>query len=153
LYLGAVYLKDPDLQWIIGLRMDVRSQYPVLPAVGVRWKYTDQWTLNLVFPKPRLEYEMSDTLLLYLGAEVLAGTFRMGEDFGTLRGNPKLNNAVLDYTEFRIGPGCSWKILPNLTLEAGVGFMPYRSMNFFDESVEVRSYNAPYGQITCHARF
>lgn len=153
LYLGAVYLKDPDLQWIVGLRMDLRSHYPVLPGIGVRWKYADQWTLNLIFPKPRLEYELSNTLLLFFGAEMQGGTFRMSEHFGTTRGNPKLDNAVLDYTELRIGPGCSWKPLPNLTVEAGVGFMPYRNMDFFDQSVEIRSYNAPYGQITCHARF
>jgi hypothetical protein len=153
LALGAVYLKDPDLQWIIGLRVDLRSQYPVMPGIGVRWKYADQWTLNLVFPKPRLEYELSDTLLLCFGAEVKGGTFRMSEHFGATRGNPKLDNAVLDYTEIRIGPGCSWKALPNLTVEAGVGFMPYRNMNFFDRSTEIRSYNAPYGQITCNARF
>jgi len=34
----VVYLKNPDIQWIFGMRADIRTHYPVLPAVGVRWK-------------------------------------------------------------------------------------------------------------------
>ena len=47
LVLGAAYLADADLQWFFGLRVDLRSNYPVLPAPGVRWKFADEWTLNL----------------------------------------------------------------------------------------------------------
>jgi hypothetical protein len=153
LVLGAAYLANEDLQWFLGLRVDARSQYPVLPAIGVRWKFSDQWTLNLQPPKPRLEYEVSDNFLLYFGAGVEAGTFRVGEHFGSDRGLPKLNNAVLDFLEVRIGPGCSWKIAPNVTIEAEAGYMPYRSFDFFDPDIVFRSHNAPYGQIACHARF
>jgi hypothetical protein len=153
LVLGAVYLKDADLQWFFGLRMDARSEYPVLPAAGVRWKYSDQWTLNLAFPNPRLEFEVTDGLLLYFGADVDAGTYRMSDTFGSDRGEKKLNGAILDYLEVRIGPGCSWRILPNLTIEAEAGLMPYRCVDYFDANTATRSYDAPYGQIACHARF
>ena len=153
---GAVYLVDADLQWFFGLRADLRSQYPVLPAAGVRWKFADEWTLNFVFPKPRLEYEATDKLLIYFGGDVEAGTYRVGEHFGSSLGQPslvKLDNKELDYMEIRVGPGISWRIIPNLTIEAEVGFMPFRSFDFFDERVVVRSYDAPYGQLACHARF
>ncbi len=153
LALGAVYLKDADLQWFFGLRLDARSEYPVLPAAGVRWKYSDQWTLNLVVPNPRLEFEVTDGLLLYFGADVNAGTYRVGNDFGSDRGQPKLNGAILDYMEIRVGPGCSWRVMPNLTVEAEAGLMPFRSMNYFEADQVVRSYDAPYGQIALHARF
>jgi hypothetical protein len=153
LVLGAVYLADVNLQWFFGLRMDVRSQYPVLPAVGVRWKFDDKWTLNFVLPDPRLEFDVSDQLQFYFGAGLDGGTFRVGEHFGSDRGQPKLDNAVVDYLEIRIGPGCSWKISPNLTIEASAGYMPYRSFNFFDPNIVFRSHDAPYGQIACHGRF
>ena len=151
--LGAAYLASEDLQWFLGLRVDGRSQYPVLPAIGVRWKFQDEWTLDLQPPKPRLEYDVNDRLQLYLGAGLEGGTFRVGEHFGSDRGEPKINHAVLDYLEVRVGPGCSWKIAPNCTVEIEAGCMPYRSFDFFDPDIVYRSHNAPYGQIACHARF
>jgi len=153
LILGGAYLANDDLQWFLGLRVDARSQYPVLPAIGVRWKFKDEWTLNLQPPKPRLEYDVNDNLQFYFGVGLEAGTFRVGEHFGRNRGQPKLDNEVVDFTEVRIGPGCSWKIAPYLTVEAEVGYMPYRDFDFFDPTISFRSHNAPYGQITCHARF
>ena len=118
LKLGFAYLVDADLQWFFGLRVDVRSQYPVFPAAGVRWKFADLWTLDMVLPNPRLEYDVSDKLQAYLGAAILAGTYRVGDHYGDERGLPQLNRAWLDYAEFRLGPGFSWKARPNLTLEA-----------------------------------
>ena len=153
LVLGAVYLANADLQWIFGLRMDLRSQYPVLPAVGVRWKYADEWTLNFILPNPRLEYELNEKLLLYFGATLEAGTFRVGDDFGSEHGLPVLDGEMVDFLEIRIGPGCSWKLAPNLTLEAEAGLMPYRALDFFNADIVFRSHNAPYGQLAIHAKF
>jgi hypothetical protein len=153
LVLGAAYLASEDLQWFLGLRVDARSQYPVLPAIGVRWKFSDQWTLNLQPPKPRLEYDFNDNLQLYLGTDLEAGTYRVGEHFGSNHSLPKLDHAVVDFLEIRVGAGCSWKIAPNLTVDAEAGYMPYRSFDFFEPDIVFRSHNAPYGQIACRARF
>ena len=151
--LGGVYLVDADLQWTFGLRVDPRSQYPVLPGLGVRWKFADAWTLNLMPPHPRLEYEVSDRLQVYGGADIESGTFRVAKHFGSDHGQPKLDGAPLDYSEIRFGAGMSWKAMPSLTVEAEAGFVPYRQFDFFHESAAIRNYAAPYGQIACHARF
>jgi opacity protein-like surface antigen len=151
--LGAAYLKSPDLQWFFGLRVDARSQYPVLPAAGVRWKFSDEWTLNFVLPNPRLEYDVNERLQFYCGAGLDAGTFRVANNFGRDHGLAKLDNAVVDYTEIRIGVGAAWNVLPNVTVDAGAGYLPYRSFDFFDRDIVFRSHNAPYGQVACHARF
>jgi len=153
LVIGGVYLASPDLQWFLGVRVDARTQYPVLPAAGARWKFSDQWTLDFMLPKPRLEYDLTEKLQLYAGAEIQAGTFAVGQNFGTPRGQPKLDNAIVDYLELHLGSGCSWKITPTITIEAEAGFMPYRSFDFFGPDIVFRSHNAPYGQIACHARF
>jgi len=153
LVLGAAYLADADLQWFFGLRVDLRSNYPVLPAPGVRWKFADEWTLNLAFPNPRLEYDVNDRFQVYLGANVESGTFVVGDHFGSDRGMPKLNHATLDYYAIRVGPGCSWKVSPCLTLEASGGLMLQRRFDFFDQDTTIRNHEAPYLQIACHARF
>ena len=153
LVIGGAYLASPDLQWFFGLRIDARTQYPVLPALGARWKFSDAWTLDFMLPKPRLEYDVNERFQLYLGAEIEAGTFAIGQDFGRTRGQPRLDNAIVDYLELHLGSGCSWKVTPSITLEAEVGYMPYRSFDFFSPDIVFRSHDAPYGQIACHARF
>jgi len=153
LIMGAVYLVHADLQWFFGLRVDLRSQYPVFPAIGVRWRYADAWTLNLQLPKPRLEYDVNDDLQAYLGAGIKAGTYVVGEHFGDAHGIPALNNAAADYTEVRLGPGLSWKVLPTMTLEAEGGYQVYRTWDFFDQNVKLDSRPEPYFQLSLHSRF
>jgi hypothetical protein len=153
LVLGFVYLIDSDLQWVFGLRVDLRSQYPVFPAAGVRWKFADLWTLNLILPTLRLEYDVNSRLQTYFGAGILAGTYVVGDHFGDDRGIRQLNHSTLDYTELRLGPGLSWKARPNLTLEAEAGYVVYRSWDFFDQHINPTSNPVPYLQIACHARF
>ena len=153
LFMGAVYLHDADLQWFFGMRIDLRSQYPVFPALGVRWKFADVWTLDFQLPKPRLEYDVNDKLQAYFGAGIKDGTFVVGEHFGNAHGIPFLNNATVDYTDVRVGPGFSWKVLPTLTLEAEGGYMVYRTVDFFRQHMNLESRPAPYLQFACHARF
>ena len=151
--LGFAYLVDADLQWFFGLRVDLLSQYPVFPAAGLRWKFADLWTLDFQLPNPRLEYDLSDKFQAYLGVGILAGTYRVGDRYGSARALPQLNHARLDYTEVRLGPGFSWKARPNLTLEAEAGYVLYQTWDFFDQHVDPRSHPLPYLQLAVHARF
>jgi opacity protein-like surface antigen len=153
LVIGGIYLASADVQWFLGLRVDVRCEYPVLPVAGVRWKLSDEWTLNFMLPNPRVEYEVNDRLTLYAGGGIEAGTFATSETFGSDHGEPKLDGAIVDFFEFRLNAGASWKLTPTVTVEAEAGYMPYREFDFSKPDIDVRSYNAPYGQIACHARF
>jgi hypothetical protein len=153
LILGAVYLANADLQWMFGLRVVPRSAYPVLPAVGVRWRFAPEWTMNLFMPDPRLEYDLNDRLKAYVGASFKVGTFMLGDHFGEDHGQPGFNHAILDYFEVLVGPGISWKIRPNLTLDVNAGCLVYRGFNFSDSDLIARSQPAPYVQIACHWLF
>lgn len=150
LFLGAAYLANPDLQWLLGVRIAMRSEYPVIPAVGVRWKFADDWTLNALFPSPRVEYELSSSVKLHLGADFRGGYFRVGDTFGSDRGAPELDRQILDYFELSVGPGFSWKIRPNITLEATAGYMVLRRFDFADRDIVYRSEPAPSFQIACN---
>ena len=151
--IGAVYLQSPDVQWMFGLRVDARSEYPIMPAIGVRWKINNEWTLNLQPPTPRVEYNVSDSLQLYAGANIKFFTGVVNPHFGSDRGVPQLNNAALDYTEIRLGPGLSWKLRPNIILEIEAGMMLYRQWNFHEPNIQFTSREAPYAQVACRARF
>jgi len=152
--IGGTYIYSPDLQFVLGIGVDVNRKYPVLPGGGIRWKFATQWVLNAVLPTPRLEYELTRQFTLYAGAVLKDETFRMGDRFGTSRGKAELNRAVLNYTEVRTGGGFDWKIAPALTLTAEAGYLAYREFDFFRTDVRFHHDNgAPYGTISLHGAF
>ena len=87
--IGGSYIAGDALQWVIGLEVDVNRQIPVIPAVGVRWSINDAWVLDLILPTPRLEYQWSKNLTLYIGAGVDDGTYRMDRGFAAGMGSTK----------------------------------------------------------------
>ena len=152
--IGASYLVSPELQWVLGLEINLEGQYPVLPGAGVRWKFADRWVLNAILPTPRMEYEFSKSLTGYAGFDFKTGSYRMDSSFGTAHGNARLNNAVLEYMEFRAGAGASWKVSHHWTLEGEVGYMPYRKFDYYRAGQNIETDNgAPYGQISIEGRF
>ncbi len=152
--IGASYLVNKDLQWVVGLRIDIWRQYPVLPGAGVRWKFADQWVLDAILPKPRLEYELTKTTTLYVGADLKGGTYMVNGNFGNNHGNESLNQTPVEYTEIRAGGGASFKVTPFLTLEAETGVSAYREFEFARAHTSFKTDEpAAYGQIALSGSF
>jgi Domain of unknown function (DUF6268) len=152
--IGGTYIFSPNLQLILGVSVDVERKYPVIPAAGVRWKIGPQWLLDAVLPTPRLQYEMTRDLSLYAGATVTEATFRTDDEFGDSHGIPRLNHAVLTYSEIRTGAGFDWKISPIVTFTGEVGYQPYREFDFYRADVRYHhDGGAPYGTISLHGAF
>jgi hypothetical protein len=151
---GGTYIYNPNLQFIIGVSVDVEREFPVIPAAGIRWKFARQWVANAVLPTPRLEYEVAKGVTLYMGANIKQTSFRVDSDFGDTHGIARLNHAALTYSEVRIGPGVDWKITRNLILTAEAGYQPYRSFDFFRADVRFHEDgSAPYGMLSFHGAF
>ncbi len=151
---GGTYIYNPNLQFVVGVSVDVERKFPVIPAAGFRWKVSRQWVMNAVLPTPRIEFDWNRNLTLYLGANVKETNYRVDDHFGDKQGKPELNHAVLTYSEVRTGGGCDWRISPILTLTAEAGYQPYRSFDFF--RTEVRYHQdgtAPYGMVALHGAF
>ena len=150
---GGTYIYSPNLQFVLGVGVDVNRKYPVVPGGGIRWRFASQWVLDAVVPKPRIEYELNPEFTIYAGAVIKSQTFRMSDDQGA-GGLPELDRAVLNYTEVRTGLGFDWKITPAITLTAEGGYLPYREFDF--HRTEVRYHHeqgAPYGTIALHGAF
>jgi opacity protein-like surface antigen len=151
---GGTYIFSPNLQLVLGVSVDIERKYPVIPAVGIRWKMAPQWVLNAVLPTPRLEFEVNNGLTLYAGANLKQANYRVDDHFGDNTGNVRLNHAVLTYTEVRTGAGIDWKISPVVTLTAEIGYQPYREFDFYRTEVGYRQDGgAPYGTISLHGAF
>ncbi|HEX7517331.1 MAG TPA: DUF6268 family outer membrane beta-barrel protein [Chthoniobacterales bacterium] len=152
--LGGTYIFNSGFQIIFGVGVDAFRKYPVLPGGGIRWKFAPQWTLNAVVPTPRLEYEVSSSFMLYGGADIRATSYRVDEQFGTVRGNTALNHAALTYEEVRAGGGFEWKLTSAIKLSAEGGFIPFRNFDFYRTNVRYhQDGGAPYGMLALHAAF
>jgi hypothetical protein len=120
----------------------------------MRWKIAPQWLLDAVLPTPRLEYEMSKDVSLYVGANVKQTSYRVADDFGDAHRIPRLNHSILTYSEVRTGAGVDWKISPVITATGEVGYQPYRNFDFYRADVRYhQDGGAPYGMISLHGAF
>jgi len=139
--IGGTYLWNKDFQIIFGLQIDLKSNYPLIGVPGFRWQFADKWVLSAIPPKPRLEYEVDNSLTLYTGAEILAGTYHLNDSFGTNHGHGpgantgQFNGNICDFTEFRVGAGLTWKFTPNLSLDVSGGYMPYREFDIHPNQI------------------
>lgn len=151
---GGTYIYNANVQFIVGVSVDIESKYPVIPVAGLRWKIARDWVLNAVLPEPRLEYDASRSVVVYLGATIKETNFRVDDHFGDAQNNPRLNHAVLTYSEVRAGVGADWKLSSIVTLSAEAGYQPYRTFDFYRTDVRYHEAgSAPYGMISLHGAF
>jgi len=151
---GGTYIYSPDLQIVLGVGVDVERKYPVIPVAGIRWKMARQWVLDAVLPTPRLDFEINRDVTLYAGANVKQTNIRMDDNFGDAHGIPRLNHAILSYSEVRTGAGFDWKVSPIVTFTGEVGYQPYRNFDFYRADVRYHQENgAPYGMLSLHGAF
>ena len=151
---GGTYIYSPDLQIVLGVGVDVERKYPVIPVAGIRWKMARQWVLDAVLPTPRLDFEINRDVTLYAGANVKQTNFRMDDNFGDAHGIPRLNHAILSYSEVRTGAGFDWKVSPIVTFTGEVGYQPYRNFDFYRADVRYHQESgAPYGMLSLHGAF
>jgi len=152
--MGGSYIASEELQWIVGFEVDINRQIPIFPAVGAHWTINDSWTLDLVLPTPRLEYEWSKNLMLYLGGDVDDGTYRVDRGVAVALGDTKLSGAIVEYDEVRVGAGFSWRASKAVTLEIEGGYLPYREFDFHRANMQFSNdTGAPYGQVSLNAQF
>ena len=152
--IGGTYIYSPNLQLVLGVSVDIERKYPVIPVAGVRWKIAAQWLLEAVLPTPRLQYEMNKDLSFYVGGNVKQTSYRVDDDFGSANGIPRLNHAILTYSEIRTGGGFDWKISPIVTFTGEVGYQPYRNFDFYRSDVRYhQDGGAPYGTVSLHGAF
>lgn len=151
---GTSYFASADLQFVAGLSIDINRKYPVLPGIGFRYKCNADWVLDMILPQPRIEYSLNKDTTLYAGGDLQGATYRADSDFGTQQGNPKLNNAWVDYSQVRVGVGASIKIRPEVTLEMEAGIVPIQEFDFHRANVRASSTEIPpYGGIVLKAAF
>jgi hypothetical protein len=153
---AASYFVSADLIFLGGVYVDVNAGTPVFPVIGVHWKVSDKWVIEGMPPRPQIQYTLSDSVTLFAGADLREETFVVDNKFGTLRGSPQLNNAILEYNEIRAGAGLTWKVSKNVTLDVEGGCTPYRRFEYphVGDGFKVKSEDlVPYLRVGLSALF
>jgi hypothetical protein len=152
--LGGTYIFNSGFQIVFGIGVDALRRNPVLPGGGIRWKFAPKWTLNAVVPTPRLEFEATSNFTLYAGADLRSTSYRVDQQFGTMRGDTSLNHASITYNEVRAGAGFDWKLSSAIKFSVEGGFIPFREFDFHRTQVRYhQDGSVPYGMLALHAAF
>ncbi|MEJ0000470.1 MAG: DUF6268 family outer membrane beta-barrel protein [Verrucomicrobiota bacterium] len=153
--LGAIYDPNPDLSVRFGLAANPGSiGTPVLPILGVRWKFADQWTLNFGFPRTAIDYQLLPYLRLSpLEVSFNGGSYHTSKSYGNSVGMPQLNDRKLDYNEIRLGAGADYALLKNLHVGLTAGAVVYREFDFKDAGFSPKADPAPYVQLSAKVGF
>lgn len=152
--LGGTYIYSPELQFVLGIGVNIQQNYPILPGGGIRWKFAPKWVLNAVLPTPRLEYQVTDKVTAFVGGDIKANTFRVDDHFGDSHGDTALNSAWLSYEEIRAGAGVDWKLSSNLTLRVEGGYSAYHDFDYHRTQVHYHNGSgAPYASLMLQGSF
>ncbi len=152
--LGAEYQVNENLKFLVGLSYDAQRQFPILPGVGVRWRLAERWTIELIAPRSRLIYQISEKITANLFAEFRSQNFRVAEDFGTIRKNRRLDGAWLDIREFHVGTAAELNIFQNtITAFAETGVTLTRTLAFQNAGLQYNTEPAPFIRTGCRWKF
>lgn len=88
--------RHETLDWIFGVDYVNRDDYKILPVMGFSWHHPlgEAWRFDLVYPRPRIQYALSDTKRLYLSGSLGGGTWDIEM--------PKQIDDVMTYRDYRL---------------------------------------------------
>ncbi len=142
-----------EFQWLIGLNVDLRSGTPVMGGVGARWQITPDCTLLMMVPSPRIEWTVSPSLAVFVGAALRSGAFRVADDFGRRHARPLLDAQIVDYREISAGAGLRWQLTPAVAVHAAAGWMFDRRFQYADRNLLLNGDGAATAQLTVTGAF
>ena len=137
---------------VLGVGGALYQDPPVFPGGGVIWLISDKMRLEGVFPKPALVYEPYDNWQFRLLGEIIFDSFRTDDVF-TPDPNIQLHNAIVQYSEYRVGLLAKYSPCKPLRIFAGVGYTVRREFDFFRADHRVIAEPAPYVKVGLEVRF
>ncbi len=135
--------------WAVQLALfgSTSAKYPVLPGIGLTWRFSENGLLLLTPPRPGVRYTFNQNWNLFLGGSVHGGSFRVAEKNGV----PK--NTRLNYTEFRTGAELTRSLGDSLKIKSGLGWMIKRKFDHDRIGIVHRTRGAPYATLSIETSF
>lgn len=129
----------------------LRGEFPVIPLIGIVYHIDDHWLIYGVPPEPRVVWMPNKKLDIWVGGQITGGSFRTDENSGIVPA--KLNHAVVDYSDYRVGAGLVWHITDHVDLDLGAGCSIQRRFNYERAGQSYKTDPAPYARMILKAEF
>jgi hypothetical protein len=136
----------------VALGWGIYQDPPVAPGGGIIWLFSDKLRLQAVFPKPALVYQPNDDWEFRAIGELNFLSART-DDVVTPERKLQLHDAVVQYSEYRVGLQLAYSGLKHLKLIAGAGCTFRRNFDFFRAEQSKRTDPAPYIRVAAEAKF
>ena len=151
--LGRIFIVQEDKLYVfIGAYASfLRSGFPVLPLAGVIWIPNEKFRVMGVLPEPKIIYSPTKKVDLWLGGEVVGGSFRTDRNDNVRPG--KLNGTQVDFSDYRVGVGLSYDVSRNVSLDVGAGYSLQRQFDFGRAGETYRTDPSPYVRLQMSAAF
>ncbi len=151
--LGRIFIVQEDkLYFFLGAYASfLRSGFPVLPLAGVIWIPNEKFRIMAVLPEPKLIYSPTKKLDVWVGAELVGGSFRTDRNDNIRPG--KLNGTQVDFADYRAGVGLSYDVSKNVSLDVGAGYSLQRQFDFGRAGETYRTDPSPYVRLQMSAAF
>ena len=124
---------------------------PVWPLAGVIWIPNEKLRFMGTLPDPKIVYSVSDKLDLYLGGELVGGSYRTDRNPGIQPA--KLNGTQVDFVDYRVGVGFSYDLSKLSSLDFGAGYSIQREFDFDRAGETYRTDPSPYIRLTLKLAF
>ncbi len=129
----------------------LHGAFPVLPLVGVIWIPSDHLRLMALAPEPKLIYSPTKKLDLWIGGELVGGSFRT--DHNNEIQPHKLSGTQVDFTDYRAGVGLTYDISNQVSVDIGAGYSIEREFHFARAGETYRTDPSPYVRVQLSAAF
>lgn len=154
LLLLTSYRESAERTWFFGLNANAFSDNPVLPALGVRWRFAPSWTFDLGYPRTTVMWDGGDGLKAGLLLAAQGGNYRITENLGVpAPGVARLANTYVDYNEFRAGLRVEKAWSEGFALEVELGALLEREFDFHDRDYELDGSGGFFGTVALRGRF
>lgn len=137
---------------VIGAGGSIYSNPIVAPGGGLIWLFSDHFRLEGVFPKPALVWNPNDDWEFRLAGNLFFESFRT-DDVLTPAAKLRVHNAVVQYSEERVGVQATYSHFKPFDLTLDVGCTFRRNFDFFRAEAEVKSDPAPYVRFAAEVKF
>ena len=151
--LGRIFTLQPDKLYLFGgaYAAFLQGGQPVIPLLGVIWIPSDKVRLMGVLPEPKLIYSPTDKLNLWVGGQLVGGSFRTDRNDGIRP--KKLSGTQVDFSDYRAGVGLTYAMTRNVKLDFAAGYSIQRHFAFHRAGENYRTDPSPYVQLQMKAAF
>jgi len=150
---GRIFVVREDKFYILvgAYASFLRGDFPVLPLVGVIWIPSRQLRLMALLPEPKLIYSPNKRLDLWVGGELVGGSYRTDRNDGIQP--KKLNGTQVDFSDYRAGVGVTYAVSNRISVDVGAGYSIERQFDFARAGETFRTDPSPYVRLQLKATF